>query len=123
MLTAKLASVAKLLGPRLGREVELVSITLDPEHDHPAELKRYAEKQGASENGWLFLTGTPAQVEQVLAVFNLRREREPDGSVTHNVASFLLGPDGRQIRQYNGLTVRPQAVVSDIDRARARASG
>jgi protein SCO1 len=122
MLTAKLASVAKLLGPRLGRDVKLVSITLDPEHDHPAELKRYAEKQGATENGWLFLTGTPAQIESVLTVFNLRRQTEPDGSVTHNVASFLLGADGRQIRQYNGLTVHPDAVVSDIEHAVAKSS-
>jgi protein SCO1 len=122
MLTAKLASVAKLLGPRLGRDVKLVSITLDPEHDHPAELKRYADKQGANEDGWLFLTGTPAQIEGVLAAFDLRRETLPDGSVTHNVASFLLGADGRQIRQYNGLTVRPDAVVSDIEHALVKSS-
>jgi len=120
MLTAKLASIAKLLGPKLGAKVELISITLDPEHDHPAELRQYADKQGASENGWLFLTGTPDQIDRVLSAFDLVRQREPDGSVTHNVASFLLGPDGRQIRQYNGLTVRPEAVVSDIEAALQR---
>jgi protein SCO1/2 len=115
MLTAKLASVAKLLGPKLGSKVELVSITLDPEHDHPAELSEYAKAQGANQSGWLFLTGTPAQIEQVLGIFELRRDREADGSLTHNVASFLLGPDGRQVRQYNGLTVKPESVVADID--------
>jgi protein SCO1/2 len=120
MLTAKLASVAKLLGARMGATVELVSITLDPEHDHPAELRQYAEKQGANGRGWLFLTGTPAQIERVLAAFGLRRVREPDGSVTHNVATFLLGPDGIQLRQYNGLTVKPEAVASDIESARTR---
>src|SRR5271156_5953145 len=33
MLKAKMASVAHQLGPALGSEVTIVSITLDPEHD------------------------------------------------------------------------------------------
>jgi protein SCO1 len=119
MLTAKLASVAKLLGARMGAQVAMVSITLDPEHDHPAELRQYAAQRGANAAGWLFLTGSPAQIERVLAVFDLRREREADGSITHNVATFLLGPDGRQLRQYNGLTVEAQSVAADVETALA----
>ena len=117
MLTAKLASVAKLLGPRLGADVKLVSITLDPEHDGPTQLLDYAQKQGANEAGWFFLTGTPERIERVLAGFEIRRQREADGSVTHSVESFLLGPDGRQLRQYNGLTVHPETVVADVEKA------
>src|SRR6202035_3213916 len=33
------------------------------------------------------------------------------------VASFLLGPDGHQVRQYQPLEVKASAVVADIDRA------
>jgi protein SCO1 len=119
MLTAKLASVAKLLGAKMGAQVAMVSITLDPEHDHPAELRQYADQRGANAPGWLFLTGSPAQIERVLAVFDLRREREADGSITHNVATFLLGSDGRQLRQYNGLTVGAESVAADVETALA----
>ncbi len=115
-LTAKLGSVAKRLGADLGRNVVLVSITLDPEHDRPAELSDYARKQQADDKGWLFLTGSPAQIERVLAAYKLRRQREADGSVTHMVATFLLGPDGHQVRQYNGLEVRPETVAADVER-------
>ena len=37
-------------------DLRLVSITVDPRHDSPAVLRRYAERYGASPR-WLFLTG------------------------------------------------------------------
>jgi protein SCO1 len=120
MLTAKMAAVAKRLGPELGSAVRIVSITLDPEHDGPAQLLDYARREDATEPGWLFLTGTPADIERVLGRFNIKREREPDGSVMHTISAFLLGPDGRQIRQYNALAVNPETVAADVDRVLAR---
>jgi protein SCO1/2 len=117
VLTAKMVSVAHELGPALGANVTIVSITLDPEHDSPAGLASYAKLQGADAAGWLFLTGKPAQIDQVLALFKLRRMRESDGSIMHSVSAFLLGPDGHQIRQYNALDVSASTVVADIDRS------
>ncbi len=37
-------------------DLRLVSITVDPQHDTPAVLRRYAERYGATERWW-FLTG------------------------------------------------------------------
>lgn len=37
--------------------LRLVSITVDPAHDTPAALARYAEQHGADPQRWLFLTG------------------------------------------------------------------
>ncbi|MGH7925262.1 MAG: SCO family protein [Candidatus Binatus sp.] len=120
LLTAKMAAIAHHLGPALGADVRIVSITLDPEHDTPAELAKYAKSHGADGNGWIFLTGPPAKIDQVLALFKLRRMRERDGTITHSVSAFLLGPDGHQVRQYNALDVSPEAVVADVDRARGK---
>ncbi len=120
MLTAKMAAIAHQLGPALGAGVTIVSITLDPEHDSPAELTKYAKSHDADANGWIFLTGSPAQIDNVLALFKLRRTREGDGTITHSIEAFLLGPDGHQIRQYNALDVSPEAVVADVDRARSK---
>src|SRR6267154_1697572 len=116
VLTSKIAAVARELGPALGANVTIVSITLDPEHDGPAQLAAYAKSQGADDNGWLFLSGKPADIDQVLAAFKLRRMRESDGSIMHSVSAFLLGPDGHQIRQYNALDVNAKTVAADIDR-------
>jgi protein SCO1 len=120
MLTAKMAAIAQKLGPALGADVRIVSITLDPEHDGPAELAKYAQSHDANDVGWIFLTGPTAKIDQVMALFKLRRTRENDRSITHSIEAFLLGPDGRQIRQYNALDVSPDAVAADVDRARVK---
>jgi len=53
------------IGDRLGRDVVLISITVDPKTDTPAALKSYAEKMQAKP-GWSFLTGTPEQIDAAL---------------------------------------------------------
>ena len=64
---AELAKVYELLGPRMGRDIIMVSLSIDPVADTPARLKQYWETFGAKP-GWLLLTGKPAEVER------LRRE-------------------------------------------------
>jgi protein SCO1/2 len=61
-ITANLAKVQKLLGPRVGRDIFIYSLSIKPEHDTPAVLKEYAEMHGAKA-GWLFLTGKPDEME------------------------------------------------------------
>jgi protein SCO1/2 len=57
--------VADLLGDKVGRDVFLVSITVDPQMDTPAALKEYARLLHAPA-GWLFLTGAKENVDVVL---------------------------------------------------------
>jgi protein SCO1/2 len=114
MITAKMENVALRLGSELGSKVRLVSISVDPEHDGPKQMLDYAQKQGADQNGWLFLTGSPTNIDRVLAAFKMSRQRDEDGSVGHLVGVFLLGADGKQIRQYSGTTLKPETVAADI---------
>ena len=117
VLTSRFARIASKLGGDLGTKVTMVSVTLDPEHDRPAQLLDYARTHEADRDGWLFLTGKPADVDAVLRIYKLKREREPDGSIAHVATGFLVGPDGKQLRTYNAMEVAPDTVVADIDRA------
>jgi len=53
------------VGERLGKDVFLVSITVDPENDTPEKLKAYADRFHARA-GWLFLTGKKENVDSAL---------------------------------------------------------
>jgi len=117
LLTAKFAMVANLLRYELGKQVLMVSLTVDPEHDQPAKLKDYAIANRAQRDGWYFLTGSPADVDKVLDAYKIKRLRESDDSVTHMTSFFLLGPDGHEMRIYDGLQAKPTAVTADILRA------
>lgn len=68
VMTATFAQMRKELGSDADR-IQLVSITIDPEHDTPAVLSRYAKRFDAT-SGWQFLTGNPADVERVLRTFD-----------------------------------------------------
>ena len=57
-----MARAQKLLGERMGREVFMYSITLDPRQDSPKVLARHAELLGAGPS-WTFLTGRDADIQ------------------------------------------------------------
>ena len=113
LLTARMKKIADRLGPKLGTEARIVSITVDPEHDRPKQLLAYASAQGANVNGWLFLTGTPNQIEDVMARFKLIRQREADGTVDHVLEFFLVDTNGHVLFQYMGEKVEPEQVAKD----------
>lgn len=61
-MTANLKRVHKEFGERMGKDVFMYSISLQPEHDTPAVLKAYTDKHQIKP-GWTFLTGTKANIE------------------------------------------------------------
>lgn len=65
VLTALLSQVQRKLGERLGDEVVMVTVTVDPIRDTPQRLKAHAAKHGADE-GWTWLTGPKTVVDDVL---------------------------------------------------------
>lgn len=74
--TRNLVQVQKALGDRLGREVFIYSITLDPDQDTPEVLKAYAEEHGAKP-GWMFLRMNAKDLEALrekLGLSNLSPE-------------------------------------------------
>jgi protein SCO1/2 len=68
VLTSLLAKVQDGLGERMGKEVSLVTITVDPARDTAPRLKEYAAKHGVKP-GWTWLTGPTGTVNETLKGF------------------------------------------------------
>jgi protein SCO1 len=64
-MTRNLEKVQEALGDRLGKDARIISISVDPDVDTPAELKAFSKKFHARP-GWYFLTGSKENVEFVL---------------------------------------------------------
>src|SRR5215510_7269376 len=62
--TARMAQVEDKLGDRVGRDIFIISMTVDPENDTPDRLKEYAKAFGAGA-GWSFVTGKPEDVRAI----------------------------------------------------------
>jgi len=85
MQTSKLSKVQSLLDGLVGREVHLVSISVDPERDTPEELREYAGHFNAG-NGWMFLTGSKENVNEVV-----RRLGQLTATPESHTTLFILG--------------------------------
>jgi protein SCO1/2 len=88
VLSAIFSQVQNQLGERLGPEVVLVSLSVDPLRDTPARLKQYSERLGAADS-WFWLTGQKQTVTEVLTEL---------GAYTPNFAdhpSMVLVGDGQ----------------------------
>jgi protein SCO1 len=64
-MTANLAKVQKYLGERLGRDILMISISVDPTTDTPDVLRKFAGNF-KTQPGWYFLTGEKKNVDWVL---------------------------------------------------------
>ena len=64
-LNRNLQKVQQALGERIGKDVNIISISVDPVVDTPASLKEYAKKLN-SKTGWYFLTGDKQNVDLAL---------------------------------------------------------
>jgi protein SCO1/2 len=64
-MTGNLAALQTRFAAQLGHELRFVSITVDPGNDTPPKLREYAARMKAK-GGWLFLTGSPTEVDTAL---------------------------------------------------------
>ena len=62
LMSSRLAEISKEL--KKAKDVRLVSLSIDPDHDTPEVLKEYASHFGADPERWIFLTGPKDRVQE-----------------------------------------------------------
>ena len=88
-------------------ELELLSVTIDPQYDTPPVLREYGARYGSDGERWRFLTGTMEQVRQVAGLFGLVYWPD-DGAITHSVTTGIIGRDGKLAALVEGSSYRPE---------------
>src|ERR1044071_2573102 len=84
-MNRNMEKIQEALGDRVGRDVFLVSITVDPETDTPARLKEYSKKFHAG-SGWTFLTGKKENLDWALYKLGQYVEKKDDHTTV-----FIIG--------------------------------
>jgi cytochrome oxidase Cu insertion factor (SCO1/SenC/PrrC family) len=101
------------LQPRLDpRHFALAEITLDPQYDSPAVLRRYGAAYGARPGSWALLTGTGSSIERVLDEFGISSMRVSTSNFLHDDRLFIATPAGKiaDVVQTGGWD--PQSVIA-----------
>jgi cytochrome oxidase Cu insertion factor (SCO1/SenC/PrrC family) len=96
VMGAAFAKLQDRLGERLGQDILLISITIDPVTDTPARMKQWGEQFGARP-GWKLLTGEKGKIENLLKALE---------ATNHNAPVVLLGNlrTGEWVRSYDDIT-------------------
>jgi protein SCO1/2 len=89
ILTGKMSGVRTLLAPeRPG--LRIASFSVDPEHDTPATLKKYALEHNADQPDWRFLTGPVDLIKQVV-VKGFKQALDPQAAEPGKAYTILHG--------------------------------
>ncbi len=90
MILAQTRRVMSSLTPQELKELSILGITLDPEHDDVAVLREMAAGQQVKTPLFHFLTGESAYVNQTLDMYGFARKRNPETGVIDHANLFLL---------------------------------
>lgn len=94
VMTSNMADLNEKLGPKL-QDVNLVSITVDPDYDKPDVLKTYGERVGATPDRWKFLTGPSDQIKNTIVKGFLQPlSKDTEGMPMHSTRFVVVDKDG-----------------------------
>ena len=114
-LTATFRKVQQQLGERVGRDVALISVSVDPVTDVPERLRSFAAKFDAGP-GWSFITGSPPEIEQLLRALGASV-----GDKNDHTPLVLVGNEAAGYWKRTSGLARPAQLVAVITEAAARA--
>jgi len=97
--TARQVALQRRIPAALVDRIHFVSFSLDPAHDGPAELERYARARGADLAHWSFLTGPEETLAGLARAYGVGSLRKGDGTIDHTLVTFLVH-DGRLLERY-----------------------
>jgi protein SCO1/2 len=100
-LTNNFGRLQKRFKDRIGKDLILLSITFDPEHDRPDVLAKYAQVWNADAAGWRFLTGPMDSVKQVCSRFGMNFWPD-EGLLIHSLHTVLIDRQGRLVANLEG---------------------
>lgn len=113
--TANLRQVQKLFGDRLGRDVFMYSISLQPEHDTPERLKEYVDMHRIGP-GWVFLTGAANDIDQLRSRLGFY-DRDPvvDGNSSSHTGMVRIGNDKYDRWTMSPALAEPEQILATIN--------
>jgi protein SCO1 len=99
--TAKMTDVQAKAAEAGVKNLELVSITLDPEYDTPGVLKEYADARGIDTSNFSFLTGPEGAIKDLFKQFGILTEMKGP-LLSHTLATLLIDEQGRIVWRAEG---------------------
>ncbi len=115
LMDRKFAEIARRLALRgdRARDVRLLSVSFDPEHDTPDVLEKHAAVVGARPPLWRFAVAAHDELRKVAEPLGLMYA-PMSNEIAHSLSTAVIGPDGRLIRLERGSAWTVEELMASI---------
>ena len=110
----------KLLASATTTNWHLLTITIDPEFDKPAQLKAYAQGYNYDPAHWTFATGDPDQIPSFGARFGQYFLKDITGSISHNLRVVVVDASGHLQNVLTGNQWTSDELAAEMRKAASR---
>ena len=100
-LTNNFSRLQKRFAGEMGRDLILLTISLDPVHDQPETLAEYGRTWNIDGKGWHLLTGAPADVEKFGERFGVAFFPD-EGQLIHSLHTLIIDRQGKLAANLEG---------------------
>lgn len=108
-MVQKMLGAKAELGPEFAKDMRYVSISIDPQRDTPAELRKFAQRMGAVDREWVFLTGNQEDVDLVV-----KKLGAYTGEVENHSTVMIAGNVKADRWRKLGPTVSPKGIAQHL---------
>lgn len=100
-------AMEKHLTPAQQRNLGILLLSMDPEHDTPKALQAVVDKRRLDTARWTLALPPPGQVRALAGVLGVRYRQLADGEFNHTSALILLDANGRILARTEQVGSRP----------------
>jgi protein SCO1/2 len=100
-LTSNLGQLQKRFPDRLGHDLVLLTVIIDPAHDHSDAIANYARIWNANPETWHFVTGPLPEVQRVSRMFGMEFWNE-EGLLVHSLHTVIIDRQGKLFANLEG---------------------
>ncbi len=113
-LAADLLAIERQLSPAERSQLAIVFVSIDPERDTPAAMKRFLDQYKVDHQRWHGLRGEEDAILELSVALGIRYRRVNDTDFAHSNVLTLLSPAGEILHRVEGLGADPTTMLAAI---------
>lgn len=121
--TRALSQVRRSLSRRARDRVQFLSVSVDPEHDSPERLARFATENGAALDGWSFAHASAEGTRTLTTRLAAFPGPEAVAPAAHTTATYVFDARGRLLQRYTGGSLDVARLSREIERVAELSGG
>jgi protein SCO1/2 len=116
LMDKKFSELAQRIGafPGRAKQIRLISLSFDPDHDSPEVLRKHAQVRGAAPPLWSFAVASHSELAKIAAPLGLFYQ-PGDSEIAHKLCTAVIDPAGKLARLEIG-TQRTKWETADLQK-------